>query len=85
MSIKKEAEKEKTRMQEVFSSLKIKNKNAKEIYESALNYYQDALYFFKKKKYLQAFEAFVISWAYIDAGMKLKLFFVQKEQKKWFT
>jgi hypothetical protein len=86
MSTKSEAEKEKTRLQEVFSMLKIKeSKKAREFYEFAHNYFKDGLYFFEKQKFLQAFEAFVISWSYIDAGLKLEFFSVPQEQKKWFT
>lgn len=84
--VKKEAEKEKARMWQVFSKLKIKrSKQAKAFYEFAHNYFKDGLYFLEKGKFLQAFEAFVIAWAYIDAGLKLGFFSVPAEQKKWFT
>jgi hypothetical protein len=53
--------------------------------EFANNYYKDGIYFFNKKKYIESFEAFIISWAYIDAGLKLKFFQAPKEQKEWFT
>jgi hypothetical protein len=87
METEKYAEKELNRMKEVFSSLKIlsDDKNAKEFYSFAENYFKDGIHFFKEKKFIESFEAFIISWAYIDAGLKMKFFSVPKEQNKWFT
>jgi hypothetical protein len=81
------AEKEMSRMKEVFKSIKIisKEKNAKEFYDFSKNYFNDGIYFFKEKKFIESFEAFIISWAYIDIGIKLKFFSVQKEHEKLFT
>lgn len=86
MEIKEAAEREMRRMKEIFSSLKIsKEKKAVEFYEFSKNYCTDGIYFFKEKKFIESFEAFIISWAYIDIGLKLNLFSVPKEQKKYFT
>jgi len=87
MNIIKAAEKEKKRMEEVMKSLEIKktSKEAKEFYAMAVNYYKDGIYFFDKKDYLRAFEAFIISWSYVDAGLKLNFFSVPLDQKKLFT
>lgn len=89
MSVKKEALKEKRRMQQVFSKIVIKKNKKKtkadSFYQMAKNYYEDGLYFFEKKKFIQAFEAFIISWTYIDAGIKINFFTIPKSQKKWFT
>jgi len=87
MEITKAAEKEKERMEEImqFLELKKEGKEAKEFYTMAVNYYKDGCYFFGKKDFLRAFEAFIISWSYIDAGLKMKFFAVPSEQKKWFT
>lgn len=86
MEIKKAAERETERMKEVFVHLKKKDTvKAKEFYEFALNYHKDGLYFLKKKMNVEAFEAAVIAWAYIDCGLKLRYFSAPKEQKKWFT
>ena len=80
------ASKEMKRMKEIFSSLKIsRDKKAAEFYSFAKNYCTDGIYFFKEKKFIEAFEAFIISWAYIDIGLKLNLFSVPKEQKRFFT
>ncbi|MFC1685565.1 DUF357 domain-containing protein [Nanoarchaeota archaeon] len=84
--IKKAAEREMERMKEVFASLKIKKKGkAKDFYDFAKNYHKDGLYFYNKKMYVEAFEAQVIAWAYIDTGLKLGYFSAPKEQKEWFT
>jgi len=84
MEIKKAAEREMKRMKAVFDKIKVKI-GGKEFYDFAHNYYSDGFYFYEKKKYVEAFEAFIIAWAYIDVGLKLKRFLVPKEQKKWFT
>ena len=87
MEIIRAAEKEKKRMEEVMKFLEQKktSKEAKDFYAMAVNYYKDGIYFFDKKDFLRAFEAFIISWSYVDAGLKMKFFAVPKEQEKWFT
>jgi hypothetical protein len=86
MTIKQAAQKEMKRMKEIFERIKVKkNRKAVEFYDFALNYYKDGFYFFDKKQFIESFEAFVIAWAYLDAGMKLKFFKVPKKQKKYFT
>ena len=85
-NIKQCAEREMIRMTAVFETLKKKDSaGAKHFYEFASNYFKDGLYFFKKKQHIEAFEAFIIAWAYIDCGLKIKFFQVPKEQKEWFT
>lgn len=81
--IKDYAKKEMERMKKIFKNLKIKG--GKEFYLFAKNYFEDGKYFFKKKKYIEAFEAFVISWAYIDFGLKLNFFEIPPSLKKYFT
>ena len=39
----------------------------------------------EKKDYIRAFEAIVISWAYIDAGIKVGLFEVPIDLREYFT
>jgi hypothetical protein len=86
MGIEHEAEKEMKRLEEIFSSLKVLDKEkAKEFYEFAKNYFEDGKHFFEQEKFIQAFEAFVIAWSYIDAGIKLDFFEVTEELKKHFT
>jgi|GEM_PF-2223839 len=87
MEIQKAAEREMKRMHEVFKEIKNKEKTEKadQFYDFALNYYKDGCYFYKEKKYIEAFEAFIISWSYVDSGLKLGFFSVPDEQRKWFT
>ena len=85
-NIKQYAEKEMIRMTVVFEKLKKKDSPmAKHFHDFASNYFKDGIYFFKKKMFIESFEAFIIAWAYIDSGLKLKFFQVPKEQKEWFT
>jgi hypothetical protein len=86
-NIKSYAEKEMKRMQSIMKGLKIisKSKLSLHFFDFANNYFKDGLYFFKKKMFIEAFEAFIISWSYIDCGLKLKFFAVPKEQRMWFT
>lgn len=85
--IKQYAEKEMNRMKEVFSKLQVvgKSEKAREFLEFARNYYNDGIYFSNKGQFIEAFEAFIISWAYIDIGLKLGLFEVPDEIKTFFT
>ncbi len=86
MEIKKAAEREMKRMKAVFGKLKRKGgKKTDEFFNFAHNYFTDGIYFFEKGKFIESFEAFIISWAYIDAGLKLGYFSAPREQKKWFT
>jgi len=87
IEIKSAAKKEIARMAKVFEKLEVvsKDRNASEFYDFAKRYFDDAKWFFEKGKYLEAFEAAVIAWAYIDAGLKLGFFSVPKELKVNFT
>lgn len=85
--IEKAALKEMSRMNEIMKNVKVINneKNALEFYAFAKNYHNDGIHFFNEKKFIESFEAFIISWAYIDIGLKLKFFSVPKGQEKYFT
>jgi len=86
MEIQKYAQKEMFRMTTIFEKLKTAdNPKAKHFFEFASNYFKDGIYFFKEKKYIESFEAFIIAWSYIDCGLKMGFFQVPKEQKEWFT
>jgi len=87
-NIKNSAEKEIQRMEKVFEKLEITektNKNAAEFRDFAKRYFSDGKYFYEKKKYIEAFEAEIIAWAYVDVGLKLGFFSVPKELKGNFT
>ena len=85
--IVKEAQKEKDRMQQILDKIKIisKNERAHDFYDMIRNYFFDGCHFLEKGKELEAFEAFIISWAYVDAGLKVGFFAVPVSQKEWFT
>lgn len=86
MDIKSVAEKEIKRMQEIFGKVEMNNANqSKEFYDFAKTYFEDGKYFFQKEKFIEAFEAAVIAWAYLDAGLKLGFFRVPKDARKFFT
>lgn len=86
MKIKSAAEKELARMAKVFEKIKVFNKEkAAEFYDFAKRYFEDSKWFASKGKYIEAFEAAVISWAYVDAGLKLGFFSMPKELKENFT
>jgi len=85
VSLKSSAKKELDRMAAVFDALKIKDERGRDFAQFARTYFEDGKYFFNKRKYLEAFEAAVIAWAYIDFGLKLRWFELPKEQRKWFT
>ena len=78
---------ERKKMLEVFASLSIKKHGVitDEFLNMAKNYSSDSDYFFEKKDYIRSFEAVVISWAYIDAGIKAGFFTVSDALKGYFT
>jgi hypothetical protein len=75
-------------MGKVLASLELKNdsKGARDFLAMAKNYYKDSVYFSSEKNdEIRAFEAVVISWAYIDAGIKMGFFSVDDSLKPYFT
>jgi len=86
VDLKAAAEKEMNRMKKIFESIEVSGKGMSlDFYQFARAYFDDGIHFFEKEKYLEAFEAFIISWAYIDAGLKLGYFKVRDSLKEHFT
>lgn len=84
--MKQVAKKEIDRLAPVFEKIEVSNRDrAVELFDFAKRYYSDSKYFFQKKKYVESFEAAIISWAYIDIGLKLEFFKVPGELRKHFT
>ena len=86
--LKDRTEKEISMMETVFKSLSVKdsdNKLSPEFFDMSSNYFNDSKFFMEKKDYIRAFEAIVISWAYIDAGLKAGLFDVPAVLREYFT
>ena len=92
MSIKKELRNQITKhtlvMTKVFKNLNLllKEEQFKELYNLARAYFEDSKHFYNKDLLVQSFEALIISWAYIDAGLKLDVFeLTNKELNEYFT
>ena len=88
--LKEGARKEVAKMKEVMQTLKVvagrKDEERVIVLKKLVDsYWIDAQHFLKEEKFLQAFEAAVIVWAYVDAGMHLGVFEVSEEVKKLFT
>jgi len=84
--IKNAAEKEMKRMDRIFESIDVSGKGMSlEFYKFAKAYFEDGQHFFTKNMYVESFEASIIAWAYIDAGLKLDFFKVKEELKDNFT
>ena len=85
MELEKEAEKELLRIDSVLPKVTLVKPEGKELLRVCESYHEDAHGFFKDKKFLQAFEAAVICWAYIDAGIHFGVFHVPAEFSRQFT
>ena len=85
MELEQFAKKEIEKIENVMNEIKLVDVNGDELLELAKAYFKDAKHFFDKQQYLQAFEAAVIVWAYIDAGLHMKVFSVPEKFLKMFT
>lgn len=83
--LKRIAEREIQRMEEAIKDVTIVDNKGLEIYNLSLSYLTDAKHFFKKQDFIRAFEAVVIAWAYIDAGLHFEVFKIPEKHKKLFT
>ena len=71
-----------SRMEKVFENLKVLSDDNGTI-DMAKRYLFDAKYFLEKNDELRAVEALAISWAYIDALVRLKI--VEVSDSDFFT
>ena len=85
IEIEREAAKELKRIDEILGKVELLKPDGKELLLICKSYHEDAHVFFKQQKFLQAFEAAVICWAYIDAGIHLGVFKVPPELSRQFT
>ncbi len=83
--LEEETIKEMERIEKIMKNLKVVDSKADGLVKVLNSYYHDSKSFFKKKQYLQALETAFIVWAYVDAGLHLKVFQVPDELKKMFT
>ncbi len=75
-------------MSKVFKNVRLllKEKKFEDLYQLALSYFQDSKHFYNKGLLVQSFEALIISWAYIDAGLKLDVFEIEDAKlRDYFT
>jgi hypothetical protein len=85
MNMQELAEKEINKIGNAVNELRLVKEDGKELYDLVSSYFTDAKHFLKEKKFVPAFEAAVIVWAYIDAGLHLGVFELPKEYNKLFT
>lgn len=78
MSLSATAKKEVARINKFLPAVKAKKPKGTELLSFAKDYASDSKYFLKKGKFIEAFEAAIISWAYIDIGLKMKVLEVSK-------
>jgi hypothetical protein len=86
--LRERTEKEIEMMRKVFKAIRVKEDNnpiSISFFDMASNYFSDCVFFFEKQDYIRAFESVVISWSYIDAGIKADFFTVTKDLKQYFT
>jgi len=85
MNLKEIVKKEIEKMEEVVKEVELKDIKALEVYNLALSYFSDAKHFFEKEDFVRAFEAVVISWAYLDACLHFGFIEIPEKFKKYFT
>lgn len=85
MELRELAEKEIGKMEEVIEAVEIMDDKGKDVLDLAKTYFNDSKHFLDKEDFIRAFEAVVISWAYIDAGLHLKVFEIPDSMKEMFT
>jgi len=85
MNLKEIVKKEIEKMEEVVKEVELKDIKALEVYNLALSYFSDAKHFFEKEDFVRAFEAVIISWAYLDACLHFGFIEIPEKFKKYFT
>lgn len=86
--LKEQVTKHLLKMDNVFKNIRValKENGFKELFELARAYFSDAKHFYDKSKLVQSFEALMISWAYLDAGLRLDIFELTDDSlKDYFT
>lgn len=86
--LEKLSEKEIDRMKQVMEAIELKDEKdekSRHLLKLAESYFTDSQHFLNKGDLVRAFEAVVISWAYVDAGLNLDVFTVPDGLKEGFT
>jgi hypothetical protein len=80
------AEKEVVRVDMIVERMSIIDEDkAAGLRDVLMSYHQDCRGFFQKGQYLQCIETAFICWAYVDAGLHLKVFSVPGDMQDIFT
>jgi len=82
--LRKLTEKEIQRIKKVREKLKT-IKDDRGLLKLIDSYLHDSSFFLKEGKLIEAFEAIVIVWSYIDAGLRFGIFDLPEELKDYFT
>lgn len=86
VEIEKAAKKEIGRVSSVINEIELADPKGNSLLEMAGCYFADGKHFLHEGKFLEAFEAAIIVWAYLDAGLHLKVFRLKNaEKEKLFT
>lgn len=85
MKIEAAAKREVDRISKIMPGVKQTKSSGGELISFAQNYASDATFFLKRGKNVEAFEAAVIAWAYVDVGIKLGLLTVPAKFMEDFT
>lgn len=72
--IEKAAKREMERVSSVMNEIELADPKGNSLLEMARYYFADGKHFLKAGKFLEAFEAAIIVWAYLDAGLHMKVF-----------
>lgn len=80
--LEKAAKKEIERVSSVINEIEIADPKGNGLLKMANCYFADGRHFLKEGKFLEAFEAAVIVWAYLDAGLHLGVFGLKNGEKE---
>lgn len=84
--IEKAAKKEIERVSSVINEIELADPKGNSLLQMAKYYFADGKHFLGEGKFLEAFEAAIIVWAYLDAGLHMKVFTLNNPEKgKVFT
>ncbi|UCD73452.1 MAG: DUF357 domain-containing protein [Candidatus Bathyarchaeota archaeon] len=83
MKVKELAMREIGRMEKVFSEIEVLEDS--EVFLLAKSYFSDSKFFLEKEEFVNAFEAVVISWTYIDSLLHFGKVKVPDQLKDLFT
>jgi len=84
-NLEKLVEKEIEKVKKILDNIISVDLKAKEVFILVNSYFNDSIYFFNKKDFLNSFEAIVITWSYLDCLAHLELIKFNKYIERLFT